>query len=94
VLKTNGGPSYHEWPAAEFVVRVAALVPHPITRQDFGTEQYSRVLSSQAFHGVRRTPVTGFEKYLIFYVQVPEGIKVVRVIHGSRDIERIFQSGA
>jgi hypothetical protein len=29
VLKTNGGPSYHEWPAAEFVGRVAALVPHP-----------------------------------------------------------------
>jgi hypothetical protein len=29
VSKTNGGPSYHEWPAAEFVGRVAALVPHP-----------------------------------------------------------------
>lgn len=25
--KTNGGPSYHEWPAAEFVGRMAALVP-------------------------------------------------------------------
>ena len=49
---------------------------------------------SQAFHGMRRSHVSGFEKYLIFYVQVPEGIKVVRVIHGSRDIERIFQPGA
>ena len=27
VSKTNGGPSYHEWPAAEFVGRMAALVP-------------------------------------------------------------------
>ena len=27
VSKTNGGPSYHEWPASEFVGRVAALVP-------------------------------------------------------------------
>ena len=27
--KTNGGPSYHEWPAAEFVGRMAALVPPP-----------------------------------------------------------------
>ena len=27
--KTSGGPSYHEWPAAEFVGRMAALVPPP-----------------------------------------------------------------
>ena len=25
VSKTNGGPSYHEWPAAEFVGRAAGL---------------------------------------------------------------------
>lgn len=48
---------------------------------------------SQAFHGVRWALVRGFEKHIIFYVQAPEGIKIVRVIHGSRDIERIFQSG-
>lgn len=47
---------------------------------------------SQAFHGMRWALVSGFDKHLIFYVQVPEGIKIVRVIHGSRDIERIFQS--
>ena len=29
VSRTHGGPSYHEWPAAEFVGRVAALVPPP-----------------------------------------------------------------
>ena len=29
IRKTNGGPTNHEWPAAEFVGRVAALVPHP-----------------------------------------------------------------
>jgi hypothetical protein len=25
VTKTNGGPSYHEWPAVEFVGRMATL---------------------------------------------------------------------
>ena len=25
--RTHGGPSYHEWPAAEFVGRMAALIP-------------------------------------------------------------------
>jgi len=29
VVKTNGGPSYHEWPAVEFVGRMAALIPPP-----------------------------------------------------------------
>jgi len=45
---------------------------------------------SQAFHGMRRSLVNGFEKYLIFYVPVSDGVKIVRVIQGSRDIERIF----
>lgn len=49
---------------------------------------------SQAFHGMRRSRVSGFEKYLVFYVEVPEGIRIVRVIHGSRDIEQVLQFGA
>ena len=47
---------------------------------------------SQAFHGMRRSLVSGFEKYLVFYVQASEGVKIVRVIQGSRDIESIFES--
>jgi toxin ParE1/3/4 len=35
-------------------------------------------------------PVKDFEKYLIFYRSLPEGIEVVRIIHGARDIERLF----
>lgn len=34
--------------------------------------------------------VKGFEKYLIFYRPIPDGVDIVRVIHGSRDIETIF----
>jgi toxin ParE1/3/4 len=40
---------------------------------------------------VRRLPIRGFEKYLLFYQPVKEGIEVVRVLHGSRDILRIFR---
>lgn len=47
---------------------------------------------SQAFHGMRRFPIKGFEKYLIFYIPVGEGIKIARVIHSARDIEKIFES--
>jgi len=37
--------------------------------------------------GMRSFPV---DKYLIFYRSIPEGIEVIRVLHGSRDIESIF----
>ncbi len=41
--------------------------------------------------GLRMSPVTGFENYLIFYLTAEDSIRVVRVLHGAQDIERIFQ---
>ena len=40
--------------------------------------------------GLRRWPVESFEKHLIFYRPLPDGIEVIRVLHGSRDIPRIL----
>jgi toxin ParE1/3/4 len=31
-------------------------------------------------------------RYVIFYVVIPNGIEVVRVLHGSRDLNAVFQS--
>jgi toxin ParE1/3/4 len=31
------------------------------------------------------------KSYLIFYRTIEEGIEIVRIIHGSQDIERIFE---
>lgn len=39
---------------------------------------------------MRRFPVRGFDKYLVFYLPRPTGVEVVRVLHGARDIDRIF----
>ena len=33
-----------------------------------------------------------FESYVIFYHPTPNGVAVVRVLHGMRDIESIFDS--
>ncbi len=33
-----------------------------------------------------------FEGYVIFYHPVPNGVEIVRVLHGMRDIESIFDS--
>src|SRR5438034_7796056 len=40
---------------------------------------------------LRVWPVHGFKKYLIFYEPIPEGIDVVRVLHGSRDLDTLLQ---
>ena len=38
--------------------------------------------------GVRVWRISGFEKHLIFYRPCPEGVEILDVIHGARDIER------
>jgi toxin ParE1/3/4 len=43
------------------------------------------------FSGLRRFPVKGFEKYLLFYLSGSQGIDVIRVVHGARDIGAIFE---
>ena len=40
--------------------------------------------------GLRRTPVRGFENYLLFYIPRTGGIDVIRVLHGARDIEGLL----
>ena len=41
--------------------------------------------------GLRQWHVPGFRNYLIFYRPVEGGIEVLRVLHGARDIKRLFQ---
>jgi toxin ParE1/3/4 len=40
---------------------------------------------------VRFWPIGGFRNFLIFYRPTKEGIEVLRVIHGARDVERQFE---
>lgn len=40
-----------------------------------------------ALAGVRSWRVRGFPNYLIYYLAVAEGIDVLAIMHGSRDIE-------
>lgn len=40
--------------------------------------------------GVRLWRPKGFDHYLMFYRQLPEGIELVRVIHGARDLPNEF----
>jgi toxin ParE1/3/4 len=40
--------------------------------------------------GLRSFRVQGFENHLVFYLPRDFGIEVVRVLHGARDLEGIF----
>lgn len=46
--------------------------------------------ANPTFVGVRIWRVGGFEKHLIFYRPTEDGIEVVRVLHGHRDIQAIL----
>lgn len=41
--------------------------------------------------GLRRWPITGFSNYLVFYTYRATRIEIVRVLHGARDIDAIFE---
>jgi toxin ParE1/3/4 len=40
--------------------------------------------------GLRMWPIRGFDKYLIFYRPIEDGIEIVRVLHGAQDIQSIL----
>jgi plasmid stabilization system protein ParE len=40
---------------------------------------------------VRSWRVSGFRNYLIFYRIVPEGVQVLHVYHGARDLDALFE---
>jgi toxin ParE1/3/4 len=45
------------------------------------------VLRDMLLQGLRSFPV---KPYIIFYVLIPDGIEILRIIHQSRDIEDYF----
>lgn len=44
----------------------------------------------QRFPDMRHRSVKGFDNYLIFYQPMEHGLDIVRVLHGARDLERLF----
>ena len=67
--------------AAEETFRLLASQP------DMGrvTEYRSSFLT-----GMRMFPVKTFSNHLVFYRALENGIEIVRVLHGARDIESLF----
>jgi toxin ParE1/3/4 len=41
---------------------------------------------------VRTFPLKGFPKHLVFYLPIEDGVEIIRVLHGARDLEILFRS--
>jgi toxin ParE1/3/4 len=50
----------------------------------------TRTFRNPEMKGVRMLPVRKFDKYLIFYRSTSEGLEIVRVVHGARDLPSLF----
>ncbi|MFH1741440.1 MAG: type II toxin-antitoxin system RelE/ParE family toxin [bacterium] len=49
-----------------------------------------RIFQNPDLRHLRMWPIPGFEKHLIFYRPTETGIEIIRVLHGARDIEAVF----
>ena len=50
-----------------------------------------RKFAEVRLRGLRSFRVRGFDNYLIFYRPIPEGIAILHVIHGARDLEQFWE---
>jgi toxin ParE1/3/4 len=72
--------------ATDSTLRILALQPESGPRTSMGKPE---------LQGMRTFPVSdGFEKILLFYFPLQDGIDLVRVAHGSRDLERLLAEGS
>jgi len=46
--------------------------------------------SADELQGIRRMPIAGFPRHLIFYRAEEEEIRILRVVHGARDLESVL----
>jgi len=51
-----------------------------------------REYRAKALASMRMFPLKKFSSYLVFYMADDQTIDIVRVLHGKRDIERLFKT--
>lgn len=82
-------------PASEVAGRFLAATENTLkllsTQPESGTVFFVTQVELQ---GMRRFPVSdGFEKILLFYFPLRDGVDLVRAVHGSRDSELLLGEG-
>jgi toxin ParE1/3/4 len=73
--------------ALRFVDRVEATVAGLERMPGIGD---AAPFADPRYAGIRRTTVRNFRKYVVYYRERADGIELLRLLHGSRDIRTIF----
>jgi len=74
--------------AFRFVEAVEASVEQLLRMPNMGAP---RELRNPALKGLRLWPVKDFDEFLIFYVVAGDTVRVIRILHGRRDVDRILK---
>jgi toxin ParE1/3/4 len=83
---------YAENASIEVADRFLAHVESTLERLATAPESGAHVaVTRRDLSGLRRWPVKGFESILLFYFPMPDGIDLVRVLHGSRNLLQLFE---
>lgn len=73
--------------ARQFLVQAQATFARLADMSSMGTPYEPE---HPAFTGVRCFPLSRFKNYLVFYRPAADGIDIVRILHGVRDIPSIL----
>lgn len=73
--------------AARFIEAVDRTIIKLAARPSIGAP---KKFKNPRLAGLRRWPVDGFEAVGIYYISVKDILRVVRILHGKRDIDRIM----
>ncbi len=52
---------------------------------------WQRTFRNRRLSDIRVWRVKGFAEYLIFYLPLDDGVDIIRVLHGRRDLENILE---
>ena len=74
-----------------FLVAAHDTFSLPATQPDMGWEARVR---HPALRSLRVFRVKGFERILVLYLPRPGGVEIIRVVHGSRDLEWLLETQA
>ena len=74
-------------PAERFVTALEKTLRILVKNPELGPARRFRQSDLAA---VRSFPVKGFDRHLVFYRPTENGIEVLRVLHGARDLGAIF----
>lgn len=73
--------------AGRYIEAVAAILEHVVRMPGMGS---TRDYNNPRLAGLRMIPVPGFDGFLVFYLVMPRTVDIVRVLHGARNLRKIF----